>query len=225
MTPLKQKEADEQRANAAARSKAFLNMKNPSKSSILTDFWSEWRDSNARLPHPKCGALPTGLHPDSLFSFFAVMVRIVVKHGSSRFPRRRGKRFFPTAARLCAFQSCAGRGVGYMLPNQARYQLRYTRIVCSVFSPLWSGLWSNADFCGFRRGGASGFLLQPQGFAPFGDVSSGALGTCSQITHATNCATPGCILFLWFSAVPCASKTHGAAIIPHILLPRKRFLH
>ena len=26
--------------------------------------WSEWRDSNARLPHPKCGALPTGLHPD-----------------------------------------------------------------------------------------------------------------------------------------------------------------
>lgn len=26
--------------------------------------WSEWRDSNARLPHPKCGALPPGLHPD-----------------------------------------------------------------------------------------------------------------------------------------------------------------
>lgn len=26
---------------------------------------SEWRDLNARLPHPKCGALPTGLHPDT----------------------------------------------------------------------------------------------------------------------------------------------------------------
>ena len=129
MTPLKQKEADEQRANAAARSKAFLNMKNPSKSSILTDFWSEWRDLNSRPRDPKSRTLPTAPHPDSLFSFFAVMVRIVVKHGFSRFPRRRGKRFFPTAARLCGFRSCTGRGVGYMLPNHARYQLRHTRMV------------------------------------------------------------------------------------------------
>ena len=28
-----------------------------------TSLWSEWRDSNARLPAPKAGALPTGLHP------------------------------------------------------------------------------------------------------------------------------------------------------------------
>ena len=132
MSPLKQKEADEQRANAAARSKAFLNMKNPSKSSILTDFWSEWRDLNSRPRDPKSRTLPTAPHPDNLFSFFAVMVRIVVKHGSSRFPRRMGKRFSLTAARLCAFRGCAGRGDGYMIPNQARYQLRYTRIVCSV---------------------------------------------------------------------------------------------
>ena len=39
----------------------------PLKSTISEGFWSEWRDSNARLPHPKCGALPTGLHPDIQF--------------------------------------------------------------------------------------------------------------------------------------------------------------
>lgn len=27
--------------------------------------WSEWRGSNSRPPHPKCGALSTALHPDS----------------------------------------------------------------------------------------------------------------------------------------------------------------
>ena len=26
--------------------------------------WSEWRDSNARPPAPKAGALPAGLHPE-----------------------------------------------------------------------------------------------------------------------------------------------------------------
>ena len=30
--------------------------------------WSEWRGSNSRPPHPKCGALSTALHPDSLFN-------------------------------------------------------------------------------------------------------------------------------------------------------------
>ena len=27
--------------------------------------WSEWRGSNSRPPHPKCGALSTALHPDT----------------------------------------------------------------------------------------------------------------------------------------------------------------
>lgn len=27
--------------------------------------WSEWRDLNSRPPHPKCGVLPTELHPDN----------------------------------------------------------------------------------------------------------------------------------------------------------------
>ena len=34
-----------------------------------TSFWSEWGDSNSRLRHPKCRALPTGLHPDILLFF------------------------------------------------------------------------------------------------------------------------------------------------------------
>ena len=38
------------------------------KTSISADFWSEWRGSNSRPPHPKCGALSTALHPDSLFN-------------------------------------------------------------------------------------------------------------------------------------------------------------
>ena len=43
-------------------------MKNPLKRSVSEDFWSEWRGSNSRPPHPKCGALSTALHPDSLFN-------------------------------------------------------------------------------------------------------------------------------------------------------------
>ena len=38
-------------------------MKNPLKRSVSEDFWSEWRGSNSRPPHPKCGALSTALHP------------------------------------------------------------------------------------------------------------------------------------------------------------------
>ena len=36
---------------------------------ISTAFWSEWGDSNSRLRHPKCRALPTGLHPAILLFF------------------------------------------------------------------------------------------------------------------------------------------------------------
>ena len=32
-------------------------------------FWSEWQGSNLRPQHPKCRALPTALHPDSIFLF------------------------------------------------------------------------------------------------------------------------------------------------------------
>ena len=38
--------------------------RDPDRIIIRVPLWSEWRDSNARLPHPKCGALPTGLHPE-----------------------------------------------------------------------------------------------------------------------------------------------------------------
>ena len=43
-------------------------MKNPLKRSVSEDFWSEWRGSNSRPPHPKCGALSTALHPDTVFT-------------------------------------------------------------------------------------------------------------------------------------------------------------
>ena len=53
--------------------------KNPLRSPISENFWSEWPDSNRRPQHPKCRALPTALHPDCYMIVVAVMVKHVVK--------------------------------------------------------------------------------------------------------------------------------------------------
>lgn len=49
---------------AINKEKTFENVKAASFPGENWRLWSEWRDLNSRLPHPKCGALPTGLHPD-----------------------------------------------------------------------------------------------------------------------------------------------------------------
>ena len=36
---------------------------------LVTISWSEWGESNSRPRHPKCRALPTGLHPDFIKFF------------------------------------------------------------------------------------------------------------------------------------------------------------
>lgn len=48
-----------------------INDKTASFRSENWRFWSEWRDLNSRPPHPKCGALPSGLHPDIQFYMVA----------------------------------------------------------------------------------------------------------------------------------------------------------
>ena len=60
-------------------------MKNPLRRSVSEDFWSEWRGSNSRPPHPKCGALSTALHPDSYSIVVVSVVKSVVRHGFDRY--------------------------------------------------------------------------------------------------------------------------------------------
>ena len=65
--------------------KRLKGMKNPLKRSVSEDFWSEWRGSNSRPPHPKCGALSTALHPDSYSIVVVQVVKSVVRHGFDRY--------------------------------------------------------------------------------------------------------------------------------------------
>ena len=94
---------------------------------------------NTQPRHPKCRALPVELHPDIYFSamiprrtvkikFFLSVVIPVVKaafvplSATGESPANAG------AARLCGVSPCSVPDTATALPNQARYQLRYTRI-------------------------------------------------------------------------------------------------
>ncbi len=56
------------RANSPARGSFSLSRESHTKKPTdeKSVGWSEWRDSNSRPRHPKCRALPSGLHPDTL---------------------------------------------------------------------------------------------------------------------------------------------------------------
>ena len=94
---------------------------------------------NTQPRHPKCRALPVEPHPDIHFSamiprrtvkikFFLSVVKHVVKatfiplSAIVESPANAG------AARLCGVSPCPVPDTATALPNQARYQLRYTRI-------------------------------------------------------------------------------------------------
>ena len=88
---------------------------------------------------PKCRALPVEPHPDIHFSamiprrgvkikFFLSVVIPVVKAAFVPFSATGGKPAIARAARLCGLLSKPRMDRVYALPNQARYQLRYTRI-------------------------------------------------------------------------------------------------
>ena len=100
-------------------------------------FGSAWLDERCRAP--KCRALPVELHPDIHFSamiprrgvkikFFLSVVIPVVKTAFVPFSATGEKPAIACAARLCGLLSKPRMDRVYALPNQARYQLRYTRI-------------------------------------------------------------------------------------------------
>ena len=89
---------------------------------------------------PKPGAIPTSLYPDIHFSamiprrgvkikIFLSVVIPVVKAAFVPFSATGEKPAIARAARLCGLLSKQFMDRVYALPNQARYQLRYTRIL------------------------------------------------------------------------------------------------
>ena len=102
-------------------------------------FWSEWRGSNSRPRGPKPRVLSAELHPDIQLSamiprqavkikiFLSVVIYVVKAafvppSATGENPANAG------VARLCGISPCPVPDSTTALPNQARYQLRYTRI-------------------------------------------------------------------------------------------------
>ena len=94
---------------------------------------------NTQPRHPKCRALPVELHPDIHFSamiprrgvkikFFLSVVIYVVKAAFVPFSATGENLAIARVARLCGVSPCPVPDTVTALPNQARYQLRYTRI-------------------------------------------------------------------------------------------------
>lgn len=109
------------------------NSKTPLKSAISGEFWSEWRDSNARPLAPKASALPLGYTRINYY-----VIAVVVKHVVVRpiFGEMQGKRRNknPASMRLSGLGTSAARRSAYTLPNHPRYQLRYTRMLNCTFA-------------------------------------------------------------------------------------------
>ena len=114
--------------------------KTPLKSTISEGFWSEWRGSNSRPRGPKPRVLSAELHPDIHFSamiprrgvkikIFLSVVIYVVKAAFMPLSAIGENPVNAGAARLCSVSPCPIPDTATALPNQARYQLRYTRIL------------------------------------------------------------------------------------------------
>ena len=95
---------------------------------------------NTQPRHPKCRALPVEPHPDIHFSamiprrtvkikFFLSVVIYVVKAAFVPFLATGGNPANAGVARLCGVSPCHVPDSATAHPNQARYQLRYTRIL------------------------------------------------------------------------------------------------
>ena len=130
----------------------LITQKNRLKRRFFLYRWSEWRDLNPRHPAPKAGALPTALHPVillfypagrilpnhpryqlrytriRLFCFLLSVVIYVVKAVLLPGFAVRENPASAGVARGCAV--CPGLSwmKSSLLPKQARYQLRYTRL-------------------------------------------------------------------------------------------------
>ena len=124
---------------------------------------------NTQPRHPKCRALPVEPHPVIHFSamiprrvikikFFLSVVIPVVKAAFTPFSAIEENPANAGVARLCGVLPCSTPDTATALPNQARYQLRYTRIkirrplpggvsTIPAFSPACKGKICPVDFC------------------------------------------------------------------------------
>ena len=102
--------------------------------------WSEWGDLNTQPRHPKCRALPVEPHPVIHFSamiprrgvkikIFLSVVIPVVKAAFMLFSAIGGNPANAGVTRICGVSPHPIPDTATALPNQARYQLRYTRIL------------------------------------------------------------------------------------------------
>ena len=131
---------------------------------------------NTQPRHPKCRALPVEPHPDIHFSamiprrgvkikFFLSVVIYVVKaafvplSATGESPANAG------AARLCGVSPCPAPDTTTALPNQARYQLRYTRI--KIRRPLPGGVSTIPAFSSACKGKICPVVFYiPEAFPP-----------------------------------------------------------
>ena len=102
--------------------------------------WSEWRGSNSRPRGPKPRVLSAELHPDIHFSamiprrgrkskIFLSVVIYVVKATFMPFSTIEENPANAGVTRLCGVSPCHVPDTATALPKQARYQLRYTRLL------------------------------------------------------------------------------------------------
>ena len=152
---------------------------------------------NTQPRHPKCRALPVEPHPDIHFSamiprrgrkskFFLSVVIPVVKAAFVPFSATGESPANAGAARLCGVFPCLVPDTATALPNQARYQLRYTRIkirrplpggvsTIPAFSPACKGKICPGAFC-------LGGLSSLPDYSPSAAFSSSTRSVFSQAT-------------------------------------------
>ena len=122
--------------------------KSPLKSTDFRGIWSEWGDSNSQHLAPKASALPIALHPVISFSlprlvpgiFLSVGIPVVNRKFSAKSNPRQSHVFARVSTRSGLSQTTPWMPLS-IVPKQARYQLRYTRILNFCSCCLWSFLW------------------------------------------------------------------------------------
>ena len=107
--------------------------------------WSEWRDSNPRHPHPKCGALPTALHPD--IPFFCFLPPRVARF---RLPCVALRRPWRGLASLAWLPSTSASLFPPLAALGCVHQLRYTPIFLSsvFYCRAWRASGCHVSRCG-----------------------------------------------------------------------------
>ena len=78
---------------------------------------------------------------------------------------------------------------------------------CEVFQ-LWSNMWSRSFFDQLQARGKVLSALVSQGFPGFPMAVARTRAPCSQSKRATNCATPGSLMFLFHFIIPADDPAH-----------------